>query len=254
MRKLLAANWKMNLGPREAGAVASKIRELCSESPAEVVVCPPFVSLPVVAQTLDGSGIAVGAQDVFWASAGAFTGQVSAPMLRQAGASYCIVGHSETRGRFGKLETPIETLGYFSENEKTLALKLGALRAEGITPILCVGETREERDRGETEQVVLAQLVALDGLQSCDLAVAYEPVWAIGTGLTCPADQAEAACSLIKMELGRRGLAGTRVLYGGSMKGANSGELLAMPSIDGGLIGGASLDPEEFAKIVRSAP
>lgn len=260
-RKLVAGNWKMNLTATEAVAtVEAVIREIEIKSDVDVVLCPPYLSIPAVRDAVKNSHVQVGAQDVFWMEKGAFTGKVSAGMLRAAGCTYCIVGHSETRGKFGKLEIPAETVCHFGESDHTVNLKIGALLTHGLTPILCVGETQSERDAKMTDAIISTQLErALSGHNPEDLqglVVAYEPVWAIGTGNVCDSTEAERVCGLIRDLV--RGLIGAesadacRILYGGSVKANNARELFSQPNIDGGLVGGASLDAKEFAAIVTS--
>jgi len=258
---LVAGNWKMNKTAAEARAVLSGLVPLVADSKAEVVVCPPYLAVGAAVSALDGSSVGVGAQDVFWAEAGAFTGRVSAGMLADAGVEWCIVGHSETRGKFGKLEVPETTVGFFAETDETVNLKLRALLAKGIRPILCVGETLDERNAGHTDQVIQTQLrgglAGLSADQLAGLVIAYEPVWAIGTGQVCDTAEAERVCGMGRAEvaaiLGHQAGESTRVLYGGSVKSSNSAELFGQPNIDGGLVGGASLEAVEFAKIVNSA-
>lgn len=259
---LVAGNWKMNMTLSTGTALAETlVQQAPSGAEIDVVICPPFLLLPRIKEVLRNQVIHLGAQDVFWAESGAFTGQISASMLAENKVSHCIVGHSETRGRFGKLETPESTLGYFAETNETINLKIKALLYQSIFPILCVGETLAEREAGQAEQVIAAQLEgALAGLDSAEmylLVVAYEPVWAIGTGQTCSAADAEAICGFIRgwfaqhhdPELAEH----IRILYGGSVKAANAAELFQQPNIDGGLVGGASLDAQEFIKIMKAA-
>lgn len=252
----------MNLTTHEAAAVVETfIRNVSARSDVDVVLCPSYLSIATVRRLVRDTHIKVGAQDVFWAESGAFTGQVSPGMLADCGASFCIVGHSETRGRFGKLEVPESTLEYFAESDETVNLKIKALLFQSINPILCVGETIGEREQGITDAVIQGQLdAALDGIDAAELfffVVAYEPVWAIGTGQVCGSEEAERVCAMIRNHLASR-LGGdvaeeVRILYGGSVKSSNSKELFSQPNIDGGLVGGASLDPTEFSAIVRSA-
>lgn len=259
--KLVVGNWKMNKTPTESAAlVQAFLRHADAKAGIEVVVCPPYPSLGVVRELLKGSRVFLGAQDVFWEPSGAFTGKVSASMLRESGVEFCLVGHSETRGRFGKLEVPPTTLPFFSETEETVNLKIRSLLFHSIRPILCVGETASERESDATESVIEAQLTgAFRGIEGPELAVAsvaYEPVWAIGTGNTCDASEANRVAGFIRNWLqGRFGSDAEpiRVLYGGSVKSTNSEELFHQPEIDGGLVGGASLDPMEFSRIVMSA-
>lgn len=260
--KLVVGNWKMNFTLAEAAACVEAFLHHAERRPSvEVGVCPPYLAIGKVRDLLRGTHVQLGAQDVFWAEKGAFTGQVSAKMLADAGCNLCIVGHSETRGRFGKLEVPESTLAHFAETDETVNLKIKALLYQNIRPILCVGETLAEREAGNTDTVIRTQLEgALQGIEGCEfhsLAVAYEPVWAIGTGQTCDTPEANRVCGMIRSELARIVGASvaesTQVLYGGSVKSSNSDELFAQPEIDGGLVGGASLDPAEFSRIVMSA-
>jgi triosephosphate isomerase len=214
---------------------------------AEVAVCPPFVLIPLAAEKLAGTPIAWGGQNLNEHPAGAYTGEISGVMLRDWGCTYVIVGHSERRS-------------YYGETDAVVALKFAAAQKAGLVPILCVGETLEERERGQTEQVVGRQLeavIAKNGIAAFRNAViAYEPVWAIGTGKTATPEQAQAVHAYIRAKLARedQGVAeGLRILYGGSVKGSNAKALFAQPDIDGGLIGGASLDAQDFLAICRAA-
>ncbi len=254
---LVVGNWKMNLTAREASAFASGMAGVVpTGANVEVAIAPSFTSLLAAAMVLGDTPIKVSAQDVFWMTKGAFTGQISAEMLADLGVEYCIVGHSETRGRFGKLEVDPSTLPYFSEMDETISLKITALNDAGIVPILCVGETQAERESGKTHEIISGQLKgALSKLaHDVDLVVAYEPVWAIGTGQTCDAEEANKVCALIRLAIQQLARPKSlRVLYGGSVKASNAGELFAEQFIDGGLVGGASLDISEFREIVKSA-
>ena len=261
-KKFVAGNWKMNLTRVEAAAcVASFIEHVDLDAFVDVAICPPYLAIPFVHEMLKKTHIQVGAQDVFWAEKGAFTGEVSALMLADAGVSMCIVGHSETRGRFGKLEVPESTLGYFGETDETVNLKIRALLERGIAPILCVGENLAEREAGDTDSVIQDQLrKGLAGIIGAEFAsgvIAYEPVWAIGTGKTCDAAEASRVCGMIRQTLADIFDSETaemvRVLYGGSVKGSNAYELFHQPDIDGGLVGGASLLPDDFSRIVHAA-
>ncbi len=260
--KLVVGNWKMHFTAAEAGAaVGTFLKHVEAKASVDVVVCPPFPSISRLRDLVRDSHVKVGAQDVFWEEKGAFTGKVSARMLYDAGAGFCIVGHSETRGRFGKTEIPDSTLPYFQETDETVNLKVKALLFHSINPILCVGETSEERSVGKTDDVIRAQLFkALEGIEPAELyflSVAYEPVWAIGTGDTCDPAEANRVAGLIRKLLAERLDEDVsqviRVLYGGSVKSANAHDLFHQPEIDGGLVGGASLDPLEFSRIVMSA-
>jgi triosephosphate isomerase (TIM) len=230
---LIAGNWKMYKGPSEtAEFCAALAAELADLEGVDVAVCPPFTSLAPAVQALAGTEIAVAAQNVHWEPEGAFTGEVSAPMLRELGVYGAIVGHSERRQ-------------YFGETDEDVAKRArGALDA-GLSVIACVGETEEERERGETEEVLRRQVSVLEADDS--LVVAYEPVWAIGTGKTATPEIAQGAHSFVKS------LLDVPVLYGGSVKPDNAADLLAQPDVDGALVGGASLEVESFAAICRSA-
>jgi triosephosphate isomerase len=247
MRKpILAANWKMNKTRAQAGAFVSALRErLRHVTDVDVVIAPPYTALAAVHELLLGSEIALAAQDVCAEDAGAFTGEISPGMLKDAGCAYCIVGHSERRALFG-------------EQNAEVSRKAAALVRVGLCPIVCVGETLQERDAGRTGQVVEAQisgsLADLDSAAAARLVVAYEPVWAIGTGRTATPEQAQEVHALIRTQLrGRFGEIGDRIRiqYGGSVKPDNVVAIMAQPDIDGALVGGASLEPESFAKIVR---
>ncbi len=246
-RKLVAGNWKMN------GSTGS-IRELLQGisagasgvSAVELAVFPPFVYLDAVARQLAGSAIVWGAQNLSEQVSGAFTGEVAGPMLKDCGCTYVIVGHSERRTLYG-------------ESDQIVARKFAAARQHGLKPILCVGETLEEREQGVTEAVVGRQLKAvldLEGISSfADAVIAYEPVWAIGTGRTATSAQAQEVHAFIRAQLAALDAAlaaQVRILYGGSVKGSNAGELLAMADIDGGLVGGASLDAKDFLAIAKA--
>jgi len=244
-RPLVAGNWKMH-GNRES--VANLVTHLLEiNCGAEVAVFPPYIYLPLVTSHIGdsgvGSGLSVGAQNVSEHDSGAYTGEVSCQMLRDFGCQYAIVGHSERRSIYG-------------ETNDQVANKFAAVQAAGMVPILCVGETLEQRDQGQTLDVVAAQLQAVierAGLNKvCEAVVAYEPVWAIGTGKTASADQAQEVHGAIRQQLGDLGEK-TRLLYGGSVKAANAAELFMQPDIDGALVGGASLDASEFSEICKLA-
>ncbi|MGE5624562.1 MAG: triose-phosphate isomerase [Bacillota bacterium] len=244
---LVAGNWKMNGSREGAVKLADAVLQGLEAQRAEVLLCPPFVHLADVARVLKDSGIRLGAQDVCAEDSGAFTGEVSGPMLRDFDCRYVIVGHSERRALYG-------------ENDALVARKFMAAQKAGLTPVLCVGETLTEREAGATHQVVGRQLKAV--LDAAGIAafgkavVAYEPVWAIGTGRTAKSDQAQEVHALIRGLLAAEDAkiaAATRLLYGGSVKAANAAELFRMPDIDGGLVGGASLDAKEFLAICAAA-
>jgi len=252
-KKLLAANWKMNLTPLEGRTLVAALRaELDPLSSLlnrdrEVLLAPPFLTIPAVSQALAGSSIMLAAQNVHFESKGAFTGEVSAPMLQAFGVSHVIIGHSERRHIFG-------------ESDELVARRLAGLIGSRMTPILCLGETLGQRDRGDTMSIVLGQLQA--GLaqtipeKSAGLVVAYEPVWAIGTGRNATPQQAQEVHAAIRLAL--RDHFGTnlgddiRILYGGSVTPENIDSLITQPDIDGALVGGASLKAESFARIVRA--
>ncbi|HEX6228201.1 MAG TPA: triose-phosphate isomerase [Solirubrobacterales bacterium] len=240
----IAANWKMHKTAAEAGQFVDALLPRIDGARAEVVICPPYLALAEVIERCRGSAVRVAAQNMHEADSGAFTGEVSAPMLLEAGVDAVVLGHSERRQLFG-------------ETDVALALKVPAALAAGLEPILCVGE--DERDAGRTESVLERQLRAdLGGLEPSRIAevvIAYEPIWAIGTGRTATPEQAQEAIAFIRGLLGEGGAEadGVRILYGGSVKPANAAELMAQADIDGALVGGASLDPEEFAAIVEAA-
>ncbi len=247
-QKLVAGNWKLNGSLAMTRELIGGILDgMGSSGGVEVAVCPPYVYLPLAHSLLENAAVRLGAQDVCDQDSGAFTGEVSAPMLREVGCHYVIVGHSERRNLYG-------------ESDELVARKFAAARRGGLVPILCVGELLEEREQGVTEQVVARQLDAVLDLEGIgafgDAVVAYEPVWAIGTGKTATPEQAEAVHAFIRERLRAHDPAvaeGLRILYGGSVKGSNAAELFAQPNIDGGLIGGASLQAEEFLAICRAA-
>ena len=245
-RPIVAGNWKMNTTIDEGLALVDAIRPLIDDvRSVDRVVCPPFVSLHAISDRLRESEIAVGAQNVYFEQKGAFTGDISAPMLAGL-VRYVIVGHSERRTVFG-------------EDDDIVAKKIRAVQAAGLLPILCVGETLAERHWGATESVLRRHVhTALDGLQSVEgLVVAYEPVWAIGTGRAATAEDANEGCRFIRVEIdalfGEEVAQATRIQYGGSVTAENAPEFFAQPDIDGALVGGASLVAESFAGIVKAA-
>jgi triosephosphate isomerase len=261
-RKLVVGNWKMNFTLAEATAcVRALSKAVANYATAEIGIAPTNLVLHSLKAEVSGTNIKVGGQDVFWRDKGAFTGRVSASQLKDAGADFCIIGHSETRGRFGVLDVLATTVPHFSETDLTVNLKLKSLLYAGIVPIVCVGETNSEREAGETEAVIARQVAgALEGLDPVELqefVIAYEPVWAIGTGNVCDCEEANRICGLIRYELGKQlndeVAHQTRVLYGGSVKASNAKQLFAQDQIDGALVGGASLDPHEFSEIVIAA-
>ena len=248
-RPLIAANWKMNKTIGEARAFCETLLPEVEErgEGAEVVICPPYLALPLVAQLCEGTGVGVAAQNMYYEESGAYTGEVSAAMLLDAGAGGVILGHSERRQ-------------LFDESDEALARKLPVALAAGLLPILCVGESETERESDETDRVLRRQVDAalsrVEDAQLAEVVIAYEPIWAIGTGKTATAEQANDACGFIRSLIAARdGEAGERVRiqYGGSVKPANAAELLGQSEIDGALVGGASLDPDDFAAIVAAA-
>lgn len=264
-KKIIAGNWKMNKTIGEALALVEELKPLVGgKTGVDVLVCPPFTALHAVSQALKGSNIGVGGQNVFWKKSGAYTSNISAEMLLDAGATYAIIGHSETRGRFGAPEEGFtdEVLKLFGESDTTVNLKTAAALASGLKPIVCIGETLAERKADKTDEVVSGQVTkALKGISAGDVAAnlifAYEPVWAIGTGEVCKADEADRVCGVVRQTVeslyDASTAAAVRVQYGGSMKPDNAAELLSKPNIDGGLIGGASLKAADFAAIVNAA-
>ena len=246
MRKpIIAGNWKMNKTPAEAVALVTELIPLVKDAECDVVVCPPAVNLTPVAEAVKGTNIKVGAQNVHFKASGAFTGELSCDMLKAVGCEYVIIGHSERRQ-------------YFGETDKTVNLRATAAVKAGLKPIICVGEMLDEREAGYTNTIVSYQtLMALEGLTCEEIetcVIAYEPVWAIGTGKTATDEQANETIGVIRKAIaGRYGdeLAGkVRIQYGGSMNPGNVKGLMEQPEIDGGLIGGASLKAPDFAKVV----
>lgn len=246
-QKLVAGNWKLNGSKASIESLMGGILAgLEGMDNVAVAVCPPYVYIPMTQTLVPGSRIDLGSQDIADQDAGAFTGEVSGAMLKEFGCDYAIVGHSERRAIYG-------------EQDADTARKFAAARKHGLKPILCVGETLEEREAGITEAVVARQLdavIALEGVEALtDGVIAYEPVWAIGTGKTASPQQAQDVHAFIRGKLATLNAAvaaKVQILYGGSVKGANAAELFAMPDIDGGLIGGASLDANEFLAICKA--
>ena len=247
MRKsIIAGNWKMNKTPEEAKALVTELKPLVTDAICDVVVCVPAVDIAAVKEAAEGSNIHIGAENVHWAKSGAFTGEISADMLKACGVEYVIIGHSERRQ-------------YFGETDKTVNLRVLAAVEAGLKVILCVGENKEEREAGYTDALVEYQtLIALNGLTEAevkDIIIAYEPVWAIGTGLTATDEQANETIGVIRKAVARKygAAAGDaiRIQYGGSMNPKNVKGLMAQPEIDGGLIGGASLKAPDFSLVVN---
>jgi triosephosphate isomerase (TIM) len=246
---LIAGNWKLHKTVAEAeefiGALLPRVSAVVR---TEVAICPTFTALQAMVDSTRGSRVAVYAQNMHQAPDGAFTGEVSAPMLCEVGVQGVVLGHSERRGLFG-------------ETDKALALKVPAALAAGLLPVLCVGETEEERERGDTQRKLRYQvqegLARIELKQLGDVVIAYEPIWAIGTGQVASAEQAQEAIAFVRALVGDRSqeqAQRTRILYGGSVKPENAAELLALPDVDGALVGGASLNAESFAAIVAAAP
>ena len=241
---IIAGNWKMNNTASEAVTLINSLKPLVKDADCEVVVCVPAIDIPAVAEALKGSNIALGAQNVHFAEKGAFTGEISANMLKEYGVKYVIIGHSERRQYFGETDETV--------NKRTLA----ALAA-GLTPIVCIGEVLEERENGLTEKVLDKQIeIGLKGIENlADIVIAYEPVWAIGTGKTATNEQANETIGYIRKKLAEmfcpNCASKVRIQYGGSMNAGNCKGLMAQEEIDGGLIGGASLKPNDFATIVN---
>jgi triosephosphate isomerase len=245
-RPLIAGNWKMNKTGTEARAFVQELLiKLPSWEDREVLLCPPFTALSVIGPLLQGSPVRLGAQDLYPEESGAFTGEISPPMLVDAGCTHAILGHSERRR-------------YFQEDDTTIQRKAVAALGVGLRPILCIGESLPQREAGQASEVVLGQLRAalanLSAEEVLSVVVAYEPIWAIGTGRTATPDQAQEMHALIRREIGR--LWGhevaerLRLLYGGSVRPDNADQLMACPDIDGALVGGASLEVEGFLRIV----
>jgi triosephosphate isomerase len=261
---LIAGNWKMNKTVPEAVALikelAPRVRGL---DKVEVVVCPPATALSAARDALRGSTIALGAQDIFWAESGAFTGMISPLMAADLGCQYVIIGHSERRGRFGRPDgsLPPDAARVFGDTDASVNLKVRAALKHDLTPIVCVGEVLSEREEGRTDEVVAGQVGAgLDGLsgdQVADILLAYEPVWAIGTGRACDAAEANRVIGLIRetfgATFGREAATGVRILYGGSVTQDNAHDLISQTEVDGALVGGASLDASRFSQIVQVA-
>ncbi|MCP3968198.1 MAG: triose-phosphate isomerase [Lentisphaerae bacterium] len=245
---IIAGNWKMNKTASEGKALVEELKPLVSEvTEAEIVVCPTFTTISTVVEAAAGSNIKVGSQNIHWAESGAFTGEISAVMLKEAGVEYAIIGHSERRQ-------------YFGETDVTVNQRLKAALAANLIPIVCIGETLEEREGGKTEKVLFTQLEGgladITAEQIGGIVIAYEPVWAIGTGKTATPEMAEETHNYIRCQL--KDMFGdaaeaVRIQYGGSMKPENSAELVAQKNIDGGLIGGASLKAESFADLIKNA-
>jgi triosephosphate isomerase (TIM) len=245
---LIAGNWKMFKTVAEAESfIQALLPRVSTADGVDVAVCPPFTALQAMVDSTRGSRVQVYAQNVHHAAEGAFTGEIAPPMLVEVGVHGVVLGHSERRE-------------YFGESDKALQLKVPAALEAGLLPVLCVGETEEERERGDTERKLRHQvqedLARVDTERLGDIVIAYEPIWAIGTGRVATPEQAQEAIAFVRALVGDRSREQserTRVLYGGSVKPDNAAELLALPDVDGALVGGASLDPDSFAAIVAAA-
>ncbi len=244
-RPMTVGNWKMNNSPSEAAELTKQITEkLKDNNGSEVVLCPPFTDLCTVEEILKGTDIILGAQNCHFAEKGAYTGEISPDMLRELNVKYVIIGHSERRR-------------YFAETDDTVNKKIKAVISHGMKAIVCLGESKDERESGKTESIVEGQLrgalLNMTALDMAGIVIAYEPLWAINTGITASPGQAQEVCALIRSilseDFGDEVANETRILYGGSMNSSNAEELISMPDVDGGLIGSASLDAENFAKI-----
>lgn len=247
-KAIIAGNWKMNKTATEAAELIDALIPAVKDAGCEVVICVPFTDLVTAVAKTKGTNIHVGAENVHFEKSGAYTGEISADMLTDLGVEYVVVGHSERRQ-------------YFAETDETVNKRAKAALAGGLKPIICVGESLAQREQGVTEELVRMQVkIALNGVTADELknvVIAYEPIWAIGTGKTATAEQAAEVCTFIRTTV--RHLYGARIArsitiqYGGSMKPANAAELLAQPDIDGGLIGGAALKPDQFVDIINAA-
>lgn len=245
-RKIVAGNWKMNKTPSQAAELIKELIPMVADADVDVVICTPATDLAIATEMTKGTNIAVGAENMHWEESGAYTGEISADMLLDLGVKYVIIGHSERRE-------------YFAETDETVNKKVKAAIAKGITPIVCCGETLEQREMGIMPEHIRMQIkiamLDVTADQAKDLVIAYEPIWAIGTGKTATADQADEVCGIIRDVIAELYDAPTaeaiRIQYGGSMKPSNAAELMSKPNIDGGLIGGAALKAEDFTGIVK---
>lgn len=260
---IIAGNWKLNKTIAQTTAFFSDLTAVADVSGVDIVIFPPLTALAAAKSANESSAVALGAQNLYWKDSGAYTGEVSAPLLKDAGATYVLVGHSERRGRFGMPEPDLEGQAgnVFGDSDASVNLKTAAALAGGLIPIVCCGELLLERQNGHTDAVVENQItLALDGLdgdQVGGLVLAYEPVWAIGTGETCDAAEANRVCGIIRATVSSQfGTAvgeAVRIQYGGSVKPETAKELLSMEHIDGALVGGASLKADSFAAIVKAS-
>ena len=243
---VIAGNWKMNMTPFESVELVNELKHLVKAEECEVLIFPPFIDLPILVSEVNNTKIKIGGQNCHWENSGAFTGEISPKMLKECGCTHVIIGHSERRQ-------------YFGETDETVNMRIKAALKSNLCCVVCVGETLSERDNDETEKVIERQVIkSLENIDDFDLRniiFAYEPVWAIGTGKTATAAQADVVCGFIRELIAKKYSKQTarkiRVLYGGSMKPSNAKELLEQYNIDGGLIGGASLKAQEFSDIIR---
>lgn len=248
-KKIIAGNWKMNTTASQTTQLISELKKLtASLTDCDIVICPPAINIPAAFQAISGTNIKLGAQNIHWEEFGAFTGEISAKMLKEYGVEYAIIGHSERRSLFGETNEGVNKRAQYSLQN-------------GITPIICVGETLTQHEAGKTNEVVTTQtLAALSGLTVCQVEkviIAYEPIWAIGTGKTATGAEANSTIAVIRKAVadtyGNEAAQAIRIQYGGSMNENNAQELLSNEHIDGGLIGGASLKAEKFAAICKAA-
>ena len=245
-KKIIAGNWKMNKTPSETVTLLNELKPLVANNDVDVVFCVPAISLTKAIETVAGTNIKIGAENMHWEESGAYTGEISSKMLKSIGVEYVIIGHSERRQ-------------YFNETDETVNKKIKKAFEEELKPIVCIGETLEERESGKAEEVVTSQLkLALEGLSNFQVAntiIAYEPIWAIGTGKTATAEDANNMIKTIREEIsnlyGQNVANRVIIQYGGSVKSSNAKELFSTSDIDGALVGGASLKADEFAKIVN---
>ncbi|HEY3376196.1 MAG TPA: triose-phosphate isomerase [Armatimonadota bacterium] len=259
---LIAGNWKMNMTIADGVALVESLKEaLQGVEGAEALVCPPFTLLKPIADAVAGSAIKLGAQDMFWEPKGAFTGQISGAMLKDVGCSYVLIGHSERRGRFGVVpsEWDDELLLAFGDNDSVVNRKVHAAFTYGLMPVMCCGETIDERERGITDSVVATQirlgLADLSAAQVASMVIAYEPVWAIGTGKVCEPSEGNRVISIIRQtvrEMFGDAAEQVRIQYGGSASPDNIAEIMSQSDIDGALVGGAALKPS-FAEMIKTA-
>ncbi len=237
-KSVIAGNWKMHMTCADTRDFAATFRSLIADLPSDrqVIIAPPFTAIPTLCRHLTGTNVAIAAQNVHWEDKGAYTGMISAPMLVEHGVTHAIVGHSEPRK-------------YYSETDEQINLRARSAQRHGLVPILCVGESLDQREARETERVIHRQVEqGLEGVDPLRLIVAYEPIWAIGTGKTCAAEEADRICGLIRRWVGN---ADVVVQYGGSVNPGTIDDLMAQEEIDGVLVGGASLDPVSFARIAN---